>query len=336
MFLISKRKHLKFRKNFLGQKQGATPSRGRDVSRSFDSVGEQYALFSTGSAGRVAGEDPLRLLTEDRMHPVSNNLACAREDERNSGTTIEALAESAIRLLAESRQETAPDSIDGWVERLCDALLAEVETSHQRTITSLVASGFSTDTIHDVIIPRAAARLGDRWVRDEVSFVDVTTGTARLQRILRDRRASGPLPAPAQAAPQTLAILVVVPEFENHALGAFVAADQFNRLGHRVRMAIGGHPDELAGQIAAGGFDMIGVSCATDRAVDRVGALIGHLRAACGSLPPVVVGGQAVGHVPDLLARCGADHAAMTTQGAIEACGLVASRVEPLSMEQSS
>ncbi len=265
------------------------------------------------------------------MHPVSRKTEDAHSEAAESDTGIQTLAESALRLLAESRQEPTPDSLDGWVDRFCDSLLAEVETCHQRVIASLVANGYGAETIHDEIVPRAAARLGERWLHDEASFVDVTTATARLQRLLRDRRAAGRDAAGTGLEPGTLSIMVVVPEFENHALGAFVAADQFRRLGHRVHMAIGHHPAELAQQIDEGGFDMIGVTCASERAVDPLGELLGHLRKNCASLPPVVVGGQAVGHVPDLLARCGADHAATKTREAIEVCGL-ASHAEPLSI----
>lgn len=234
-------------------------------------------------------------------------------------TGIRSLAESALKILAESRQCDRQDDMPQWIERLCDAVVSDSETSHHRVISAMVSSGVRSDEVFDTYLPAVARELGDRWMRDEASFVEVTLGTGRLQSLLRER-AERRCSAPAGGGRR---ILLVLPPFEAHALGVFIAADQMRRAGHSVHLAIEPGATELAKLIAERGFAMIGLTCATRRAVGDLRSFVSELRAAVPhALPPVVIGGPLSNSMPDLAQRTGADHVAGSCEEALRLADL--------------
>ncbi|MFP4238753.1 MAG: B12-binding domain-containing protein [Rhodosalinus sp.] len=234
-------------------------------------------------------------------------------------TGIRTLAESALRILAESRQCDRRGDTAQWVERLCDAVVSDSETSHHRVISAMVSSGVCSDEVFDTYLPAVARELGDRWMRDEATFVEVTVGTGRLQTLLRER-AERRCAAPSGG---TRGILLVLPPFEAHALGVFIAADQMRRAGHSVQLAIGPSAAEVAALVAQRDFAMVGLTCATRRATGELRTFISEMRAAARApLPPVVIGGPVKESVPDLAQTTGADHVAGDCEEALRLVGL--------------
>lgn len=243
-------------------------------------------------------------------------------DSESSGqrSGIRSLAESALKILAENRQCDRHGDMTQWTERLCDAVVSDSETSHHRVISAMVSSGIRSDEVFDLYLPAVARELGDRWMRDEVSFVEVTLGTGRLQALLRER-AERRCPAPVSRGQS---ILLVLPPFEAHALGVFIAADQMRRAGHSVQLAIGPTAAEVAALVAERDFAMIGLTCATRRVLGDLRGFVTDLRTAVrGTLPPIVVGGPLNESVPDLAKTIGADHVAGNCEDALRLIGLV-------------
>jgi len=152
---------------------------------------------------------------------------CSESPDDSPG--IRCLAESALKILAERKQGARSGGSQDWVERLCDAVVSDSETSHQKVISSMISRGITSDDVFDVYLPAVARELGERWVRDEANFVQVTLGTGRLQTLIRERAGLG-----AGSADGTGRVLMVLPPFEAHALGVFIAADQIRRAGHSV------------------------------------------------------------------------------------------------------
>ena len=241
---------------------------------------------------------------------------CSESPDDSPG--IRCLAESALRILAERKQGARNADSQDWVERLCDAVVSDSETSHHRVISSMVSSGITSDDVFDVYLPSVARELGERWVRDEANFVQVTLGTGRLQTLIRERAGLG-----AGSADGTGRVLMVLPPFEAHALGVFIAADQIRRAGHSVHVSVAPEPPEVVEMLGERHFDMVGLTCATRRSIGRLGDYIAEIRAGVSAPPPLVVGGPIVPEMRDLAAICGADHAAASTEDALRAAGLV-------------
>lgn len=240
----------------------------------------------------------------------------------NQQPAIRFLVESALRTVRTKASTSEPRTRDEWVARLCEALMSEAESSYQSVLTSLMATGVSSQEVYQSYIPSAARRLGELWVGDKASFVDVTLGAARLQSVFRSDAAASSMRWTDRSVPLGQAVLMVIPEFEQHALGAFVAADNMRRHGLWVHMAIGLKNCELAELVRNSRFAMIGLSVATETAVEKVTEMVDYLRSHNDEVPPIVVGGRAVDEDENLVGRTGADFAVRTAREAIERCKL--------------
>ncbi len=241
---------------------------------------------------------------------------------------IRYLVESALRKVVDDKADGAPKVREDWINTLCDALVSTSESSHHQVIASMVASGMSMDDIFDNVLPDASRQLGERWVNDTASFVEVTVGASRIQKLVRSR-GDMQFAARDRLIPLGQSVLMVIPKFEDHSIGAFIAANQFRRHGLWTHMAIGLEPDEICAQISAQKFGMVGVTFGSAKTVESIEGLVDYLRSNLKSLPPLVLGGRGVQLVENVEERTGADHAVDTAREAIERCQL-ASLAKPL------
>ncbi len=240
----------------------------------------------------------------------------------NQKPAIRFLVESALRTVSTKVTTSEPRTRDQWVARLCEALMSESESSYQSVLSALMATGVSSQEIYQSYVPSAARHLGELWVGDQASFVDVTMGASRLQSLFRSDAAVSNMRWTDRSVPLGQAVLMVIPEFEQHALGAFVAADNMRRHGLWVHMAIGLKNSELSELVKSSRFAMIGLSVATRGSVEKMTGMVDYLRTNNDDLPPIVVGGRAVDEDEKLVMRTGADFAVRTAREAIEKCGL--------------
>jgi methanogenic corrinoid protein MtbC1 len=234
---------------------------------------------------------------------------------------IRFLVESALRRISTAPGRMPPRDRGEWVEHLARALMSEAETSHSTVIASLMANGYDSRELFDYFIPAVSRRLGELWVRDEASFVDVTVGAGRLQALFRTQ-SDGSLGRIDRTIPLGETFLMVVPDFEDHSLGAFVAANQLRRHGVWVHLAIGLTREELADLLASRRFAALGMSAATAGTLAKVTLLIDYLRKRLDKIPPIVVGGRAVTEREAAAERTGADFGVRTAREAVERLGL--------------
>lgn len=238
---------------------------------------------------------------------------------------IRALVEAALKSLITEDRRVGPQGREEWIRQLGRAVMWGVEIEHHKILASLMANGVSAEELCQGYIPETARYLGETWISDEASFVDVTTGASRLQALLRvhedEPDARHVL---SRHRPPGPSALMVVPPFEQHSLGAFVAAYGLRRLGIGVRMAIDTDEDEIAELIAANRFSMVGITTATWKSVEKAGCFIEYLRSNVERLPPVVIGGRVVEERAKIERRSGADLAIKSVREAVERCKLTA------------
>lgn len=230
------------------------------------------------------------------------------------------LVESALQRVKSGREPELPRDREAWIKHLSKALVSESNTSHKTAIASLLMKGLKTEDFYEHFVPAAARYLGELWVKDEISFVDVTIGAGRLQALFRE--SPEPVKGMDRAIPLGQSVLMTIPVFEDHSLGAFLAADQLRRHGVWVHMGIGLRSDELAELIATRRFAAIGLSVATIATLDKVTEMVDYLRHNVDCVPPIVVGGRVVTDPDMVTRRTGADHAVRSAREAIEKCGL--------------
>ncbi len=235
---------------------------------------------------------------------------------------IQFLAEAAVRALAQDGAGAVPKTHAEWVGYLCDAVLADGDVKQQVALTQMFASGTSSDTILHELVPEVARRLGEKWVADEVSFVDVTVGSAKLQAMFNSRDDAPRTPWGGKGAPQGDVALMVVPEFEQHTLGAFVAADDFRHNGvwARVGLLISAH--EVCEMLQANHFSMLGLSIGSRDSVTRTAEFVKYIRKNADEVPPVVVSGNVVERLDIEWSETGADFVVSSVREAIDRCGL--------------
>lgn len=236
---------------------------------------------------------------------------------------IRFLVESALRSLASECKETKPRNKAEWVHHLSQALMSEAEVEHHKVLSALMANGVSNKELLHYYIPEASRYLGEKWVSDEASFVDVTTGASRLQALFRnhdDEEGAGQLLD--RSIPLGQSVLMIIPQFEQHSLGAFVAADGLRRHGLWVRMAIGLSDAEVARLVATNRFSMLGISLATWKSVEKAADFIEYVRESVADVPPIVVGGRVVEDRAEVEQRSGASLAVKSIREAVDRCGL--------------
>ncbi len=255
----------------------------------------------------------------------------AAEERNGKGPAVRFLVQSALRDVMSEKNNIQPGIRPEWVAHLSKALMSESDAAYQSVLSSLMANGVSSEEIQQQYVPDVARHLGELWVNDMASFVDVTVGTARLQKLFRDSDNAAIARWARPGLPLGHSVLMVIPRFEQHSLGAFVAADDLRRHGLWVHMAIYMDPVELVALINESDFSMLGMTLAAPENIERTAQLVALIRENCESAPPIVIGGHAVETVEDVAPRCGADHAVRSVSEAIELCNLpLAPRVSGL------
>ena len=173
----------------------------------------------------------------------------------------------------------------------------------------------------DVYIPAAACWLGEAWEEDIVTFAEVSIATCRFQRILREL---GTVWAADIFAPQAVgAVLVVVPEGEQHTLGALVAMGKLRRMGISVCLRMGLLVSDLPVLMQGRAFDGVLISLSRQEMFPAVKSIVKALRRAGQRDMSIVIGGAIVCNSgPLALDMTGADAAMNNINEALQLFGL--------------
>lgn len=264
----------------------------------------------------------------------------AQDQAKLADHDVTELAKLALARLA-NPEGVRPRRSKGLTERLdelCEAFLADNNDPRHQEIQRMRQDGIPTSEIIDHVIPAVAALLGQRWADDTLSFVEVTIGSARLQEAVRGliaheltKRVRGrhARETAAQDRIHTPRVLMVIPRPEDHTLGAFVAADQFRRLGYDVDIAVDQHPKEIAVMLRERHYSMIGITIAGRRTLASSRELVDIIRSTVTRVTPIVLGGSLVETDEDLKKATGVDHVVRTVRDALELCGLNIVELDP-------
>jgi methanogenic corrinoid protein MtbC1 len=162
----------------------------------------------------------------------------------------------------------------GMVDTFVHLVLSPDESDAGRLIEQLLDDGVSSESIMLELLGPAARLMGELWCSDDLSFLDVTLGMSRLQRLMRQMR----LPAGGLMPERGTALLMPVPG-EQHVLGLRMVEELLVRDGWRV-LAIHSAKDHLPGQIVADeAFDFVGFSISGERLLPALRQTIREVRA---------------------------------------------------------
>lgn len=211
---------------------------------------------------------------------------------------------------------------DDHLAALAEALLTSESLFQQRIGRIMRLHGVSAETLIDDYIPHLAHQLGTDWIADTRSFADVTICVARLNAAVRDlSRAWVANDSGGWDAPR---LGLILPEREQHTLGAAIAASRLRRLGVSVQVMSGRSDHEIIDTVRRLDLDMIAISVSTTDRLETARKLVKMLRRFVTDLPPVVVGGAVSGDEWELRAYLDVDHITSDPVEALRRCGLMA------------
>jgi hypothetical protein len=235
-----------------------------------------------------------------------------------SGVSL--FASQVVSLLADRSARSATEPREELIASLVAASLSGTKAAFADLLSEIRRSRISRSALSDVYIPLAARRMGEAWLDDELSWIDVTIGVSRMQSLLREIGAAWVADQASDGGHGT--VMFILPEHEQHTLGPMVAIGQLRRFGISVCLRIAPGPGELRDLMAARRFDGIIISVATREKLRSVARTVELLRTIKGSPAPIIVGGAVMSGVEDPASCTGADFSANDIGAALEVMGL--------------
>lgn len=132
-----------------------------------------------------------------------------------------------------------------------------------------VARGWPADLLIEGVLEPAARAMGDGWLSDDCTDLDVTIGLGVLR--LASRALPRPEVSPGYALPGEAKVLVVAAPGEPHMLGACLMADAFSDAGWSLEFAFPESDSALASECKS--FQPAVIVIALSDAMPRTGAL---------------------------------------------------------------
>jgi methylmalonyl-CoA mutase cobalamin-binding subunit len=219
--------------------------------------------------------------------------------------TFAGLAREALNYLVSVRGQDSAAVKQSHFDHFMQVLARDAPFDPIAVLEDLASRKLSPSTVACSYVPEAARRLGERWLADEISFVDVTVCTERLHGIVR--RVDELLDdANSVMGPSAL---ILVAEAEQHTLGAHILALQLRAAGFSAVVRIAPIASELTTLMAANRFDLALVSMGCTAALESGIGLVRTLRLMSRGDLCIFVGGAIPLSDEKLLAETGADRA---------------------------
>lgn len=243
---------------------------------------------------------------------------------RPEGGVTQFAAEVVARLVQRDLAEEA-GLREPLVQRFLAAVCSADPDAFEILKPELRRARVSAAAVADHYIPEVARRLGAAWETDSLSFANVTMGVARLQAILREIGAAWAADRGGEAGGAT--VLLVLPQGEQHTLGAMVLAGRLRRMGVSVAMKIAPAPADLAHYVAERAFDGALVSIACNDRLENCRKLVKTLKESSKGALKVAVGGAILDVDEDVRRLTGADMVTNDIHEALVMMGVTAGRM---------
>lgn len=212
------------------------------------------------------------------------------------------------------KQARAEHALTSQVPKLMELVLNGDDIGINALMASLFQGSWNGDAIISQLIEPTARALGDAWLSDDCSELDLTIGLSMLQiagHAVRHKRTT---------KQSRYSILLATAPGEPHALGTSLLADLFTDAGWQVDMTFPDSDQALANQLSAQQPDAvdIGMSDALSRKkqLDHLRKTVERSRfAAPDNLTVVSVGGRLFADAAATAENVGADVARKTAAG---------------------
>lgn len=205
----------------------------------------------------------------------------------------------------------APPAVAKHVARLVELAFKADDLAMGILIADFAEQGWTSDAILTLLIEPAARALGDAWLDDRCSELDLTIGLSMLQLAGHAVRY---IPSAQSIRNSRYRILLATAPGESHMLGPTLLVDQFLAGGWQVDMAFPESEEALTNQINAQHPDAVDISLSDamprQHAIDQLRTTVEHSRLIVSEHPTVVsVGGRLFAEAAATALSVGADHA---------------------------
>ncbi|MFN4202464.1 MAG: hypothetical protein ACK4GM_05365 [Tabrizicola sp.] len=217
--------------------------------------------------------------------------------------TFAGLAREALNRLVLERRSQDVSVNRAQLDHFMQVLAAGGAFDATQVLDAMAQLRVDPATVACGYVPEAARSLGEQWLADQVSFVDVTVRVERLHELVR--RVDEILDVASPVSGPT--VLVLVAEAEQHTLGAFVLALQLRAAGCGVVVRVAPVAADLTQLLAANRFDLALVSIGCQVALESGAALVRTLRLLSRGEMCIFVGGSIPLADDGLLHQTGAD-----------------------------
>lgn len=202
--------------------------------------------------------------------------------------------------------EPGPWSSQEAIESFSVLCISNDPSKLDRHVTDLLAQGVSLESIFLYLLAPVARHLGDCWLDDELSFVDVHLGLCRLHQLICECEAIGYRSENMPVLDQS--ILLTCAPGENHTFGVTMVADFFRRYGWQVSNLCGLDTDFLLARLSSTHYTAVGFSLHNQDNYAALASIIKQVRhQACNAGLVVMVGGDFFIRNPSKVNDIGAD-----------------------------
>lgn len=228
-----------------------------------------------------------------------------------SSHDVEAELAGLAKLVTNSQTPTDP------VAQLADLAVSQDQASATELMLALHLSGWPLKALYLELLQPAAQRLGSHWEQDRCSFIDVSLGTAFLQRVLREfsllHDTASPVPGHHHR------ILLLPAPGEQHIFGISMLGEFFRDAGWDVCGGPRINAQQAQRLVNQEQFDAVGFSAATSRALEPLHREIERIRSSSRNRRlQVLIGGNAISNSVATMRQLGADATASDAASAVE------------------
>ncbi len=195
---------------------------------------------------------------------------------------------------------------DDRIQEFADMCVSNEPDKLDQHVTDLLAQGVTLESIFLYLLAPAARYLGDRWLADEISFVDVHLGLCRLHQLICECETIGYRTENATLSGES--ILLTCAPGENHTFGVTMVADFFRRYGWQVSNLCGLDTDLLLARLSSTRYCAVGFSLHNEYNYSALKNIIRQVKAeSINKSLIIMVGGDYFIRNPDKVESIGAD-----------------------------
>lgn len=181
-------------------------------------------------------------------------------------------------------------------------------------VTDLRQRGLSLEILMSELLEPAAQRLGELWDQDEVDFIDVTLGVARLQAILSLFNGTYPVATKSDYR----SVLMLTAPGEQHSFGVAIVEQFLEAGGWQVTSERETSPNRVAKLVENHWFAVAGIALSNGHNLDKVADMVEAIRAcSLNKAIGVMVGGPVFSADPAQARAIGADGMALSGPTAV-------------------